>query len=92
MAYTRRRPTGGYGKQTWAADPMTKADLIDTVNRLGLTLRIVRENVGEWNQSVAYYVGDACIERIMKGGRGDWDGAIRYVERLAEKLNPVDRA
>jgi len=86
MTYTRKRPTGGYGKNAGGGlVPTTCADFIEFAKEHGFEVVKRRENVGEWNQCTCYYIEEKCVETVSKGGRGDWDGAIRDVQKMIQE-------
>ncbi len=84
MAYVFRRPTGGYGKNTWAPVAQTKADFIEFAKANGFDVVVERENVGEWNQCTVYKINGQTIESVMKGSRGQWDKAIADVQDMVK--------
>jgi nucleoside diphosphate kinase len=72
MAYSRRRPTGGYGVKVF--NEVTKDDFFAAVAEAGFEVEVVRENKGAWNECRNFMVDGKVVGVVMKGERGvDWE-------------------
>ena len=83
MAYTRRRPTGGYGGSMF--NPSTKDSFEDVVASYGQTYTVERINKGEWNEGREFFVGGEKVGFWFKGERVNWEAMESEVARVFGK-------
>ena len=79
MAYSRRRPTGGYGVSVYATP--SKDTFEEAVETCGKTYTVERVNVGAWNEGREFRVDGKMVGFVFKGERAKWDSMAREVER-----------
>lgn len=83
MAYSRKRPTGGYGVSQFNAP--SKAMFEETVKMFGFTCAVEKRNVGEWNEGRSWSVNGVTVEFSMKGETPDWAAMMLQVESMAKE-------
>ena len=76
MAYSRRRPTGGYGGSIF--EKPSKAVFEAVSEQYGKVFVVTRENVGAWNECRVWTCAGEVVETAVKGNAPDWAYMIQW--------------
>lgn len=83
MAYSRRRPTGGYGVSIFATP--SKDTFESAVSDCGFTSTVTKVDKGQWNERREFVVNGTVVGVAFKGEKPGWEYMTNAVYKMARE-------